>query len=298
MDTLIRGADAVGMVVIVSFFYGDQARRLRDGKAVRSAVSTASRFLKEGGYTNVIIEVANELNIGPFRDHHPIIYYPEGMAALMDLARKESGGLAVGCSGAGGYANREVAETSDVILIHGNGCSRQRYYNLIKSVKSWKLNRPIVCNEDSAAIGQLKVAFKTGTSWGYYNNMTKQEPPADWSITQGEDAFFAHRLAESVGIECQPVPVDDQYYLQGLEPVMTYEGQRWIRMASLYPETINFVDFFRDGELIYTAYDEPYSVNFKSNWRQDGVDSDQDASEWQALIHLRDGNVIERYGVG
>ena len=29
MDTLIRGADAAGMVVIVSYFYGDQARRLR-----------------------------------------------------------------------------------------------------------------------------------------------------------------------------------------------------------------------------------------------------------------------------
>ena len=225
MDTLIRGADAVGMVVIVSFFYGSQAAKLRDGKAVRSAVSTASRFLKDGGYTNVIIEVANEMNIVPFRDHHPIIYYPEGMAALMDLAREESGGLPVGCSTTEGYASREIAESSDVILIHGNGTSRQGYYNLINTVKSWELNRPIVCNEDSAAIGQLEVAFKTKTSWGYYNNLTKQEPPADWSITQGEDTFFAHRLAKYLGIDCPPIPKDEQYYLQGLEPEMTYERQ-------------------------------------------------------------------------
>ena len=31
LDTLIRGADAAGMVVIVSYFYGDQTRRLRTG---------------------------------------------------------------------------------------------------------------------------------------------------------------------------------------------------------------------------------------------------------------------------
>ncbi|MGA1198022.1 MAG: hypothetical protein ACO36I_16165, partial [Candidatus Latescibacterota bacterium] len=101
MDKLIKGADEAGMVVFVSYFYGDQAKRLKDGKAVRNAVTTASRFLKEGGYTNVIVEVANEMNIGSF-DAHPIIQQPEGMAALLDLAREESGGMLVGCSGGGG----------------------------------------------------------------------------------------------------------------------------------------------------------------------------------------------------
>ena len=45
---------------------------------------------------------------------------PEGMAALLDLARKESGGLPCGCSGGGSYHNREVAEASDVIHL-GDG---------------------------------------------------------------------------------------------------------------------------------------------------------------------------------
>jgi hypothetical protein len=46
MDTLIRGADELGMAVIVSYFYGAQARRLKDGRAVRNAVLGASDFLK------------------------------------------------------------------------------------------------------------------------------------------------------------------------------------------------------------------------------------------------------------
>lgn len=67
LDKLIRGADTCGLAVIVSYFYGAQTRHLRDGKAVRNAVTTASEFLRAGGYTNVIVEIANELNISNWR---------------------------------------------------------------------------------------------------------------------------------------------------------------------------------------------------------------------------------------
>ena len=291
MDTLIQGADAVGMVVIASFFYGSQTRWLKDENAIRNAVTTASRFLK--GRSNVIIEVANEMNISAFK-RHPIIHEPAGMVQLLDLARKESGGLPCGCSGGGGYRDRDVASASDVILIHGNSCTRQRYYNMIREVRGWNLNRPIVCNEDSQAIGQLEVAYKTQTSWGYYNNMTKQEPPADWGITHGEDTFFASRMAKGIGIRVDEIAPDDQYYLQGLEPDWAYRGQRWLRLASLYPESISYVDFYRNGELYYTAYDEPFAVHFQTNWRQGGIAVQDDDSEWTAVIHRGDGEILEK----
>ena len=38
------------------------------------------------------IEVANEHNIKPFNEH-PILQTAEGMSVLIDIARKESGGL-------------------------------------------------------------------------------------------------------------------------------------------------------------------------------------------------------------
>lgn len=294
LDRLIRGADAVGMAVIVSYFYGDQARRLQDGRAVRNAVITASRFLQAGGYTNVIIEIANEYDVAPFQQH-PLIYYPEGMATLIELARQASGGLPVGCSGKGGSINREIAEASDILLIHGNGCTRQRLYNMISEVRGWGLNRPIVCNEDSQAIGQLNVAYQTHTSWGYYNNMTKQEPPADWSITTGEDRFFAHRMARGLGIPVEPIPAAEHYYLQGLEPAWSANGQRWLRLASLEPESIDHVVFYRNGEPYYIAYDEPFAVHFISNWRQGGVTA-VPGDLWRAVIQLRNGAAIERSG--
>jgi hypothetical protein len=292
LDRLIRAADAVGMAVIVSYFYASQAERLADGRAVRNAVTTASRFLREGGYTNVIIEVANEMNIPPFRKH-PIIQEPEGMSALLDLAREQSGGMLVGCSGGGGYAAREVVESSDVVLIHGNGQSRQKYYNLIRTCREWAPDKPIVCNEDSQAIGQLGVATETHTSWGYYNNMTKQEPPAYWSILPGEDTFFARRMAQIVGIQLSDLTPEQQYYLQGFEPHMTYEGKRWVRLASMRPETIDRVRFFRNGSLYWTAYDEPFAVHFNSNWNQGPVHV-SGKEEWIAEISLTTGDKIER----
>lgn len=292
MDRLIKAADELGMVVIVSYFYGAQARRLKDGQAAVNAVKTASNFLRDNAYTNVIIEVANEHNIGAF-DDHPILQTAEGMSVLIDIARKESGGLAVGCSGGGGYVNEEICKASDVILIHGNGQSRQGYYNMIERAKEWGSNKPIVCNEDSQAIGQLAVAYQTQTSWGYYNNMTKQEPPTVWTITEGEDKFFAYRMAEEIGIEIPKLSKEDQYYLQGLEANREYEGKRWVRVASLYPETIDYVEFYRNGDLEYVCYDEPFTVNFNSNWHQ-GSSQVQSGDDWRAVIRLCDGGVIEK----
>ena len=106
--------------------------------------------------------------------------------------------------------------------------------------------------------------------------------------------FFAWRMADGIGIEVPPIPEEDQYYLQGLEPGWEDNGQRWIRLASLYPENINYVDFYRNGELFYTAYDELFSINFITNWRQGGVEVRPDDKEWRAEIHLRNGEVIER----
>jgi hypothetical protein len=291
MGRLIRAADELGMIVIVSYFYPGQVRQLQDARAVMNAVRTASSFLKDGGYTNVIIEVCNEHDIAR---PHPLICTPEGMVALMDIARTESGGLPVGCSGSGGFIDEQVCKESDVILLHANGLSRQVYYNRIHQVKSWAPGKPIVCNEDSQSIGNMGVAFGTRTSWGYYNNITKQEPPCDWGITRGEDRFFAYRMAEGIGIAMPEIPEEDRFYLQGLEPEMQYEGQRWIRVASLYPETIDYVDFYCSGELVYTNYVEPFTVLFDSNWRQHAWMVRPEDREWKAVIHLMNGEVMVR----
>lgn len=291
LDKLIRAADEIGLVVIVSLFYGAQARRLQGGQAILNTVKIVSKFLKEKSYTNVLLEIANEYDNESYKEH-PLIKTPEGVVALIELARQETGGLYIGCSGNGNTANEEICKASDFVLIHGNGCSRQMYYNLIMKVKSWVNNKPIVCNEDSQAISHLEIALKTHTSWGYYNNMTKQEPPVNWNITEGEDKYFAHRMAKIIGINQENIKFEDQYYLQGFEKEIVYDGKRWIRIASLYPESINFVDFYIDDKLIYTCYDEPFLLYYDANWLQKSIEIKDLIGVFKAVIHLNNGDVI------
>ena len=293
LDRLITAADSLGMIVIVSMLYQGQSNRMADGRCIRNAVIACSRFLKEAAYTNVIIEVANEYNVGYFKNH-PLVYYPEGIVTLIDLARIESGGLPVGSSGGGLHFAPEVCRASDVILVHGNGATEQTYYNMIRNVKALNLNRPIVCNEDSPRFTQLKVAMKTHTSWGYYNTHTKQDPPADWSITAGEDQFFAWRMANEIGLNVPGIKPVDLFVFQGFEQHFTYQNKRWIRLASLYPERIDYVEFYRNGVLFDVAFEEPYYTLHRTTWIQDGVVITNLDEKWKAVVHLHSGDVIER----
>tara|TARA_B100000700_G_scaffold234368_1_gene259772 strand:- start:71 stop:277 length:207 start_codon:yes stop_codon:yes gene_type:complete len=65
-------------------------------------------------------------------------------------------------------------------------------------------------------------------------------------------------------------------------------------MASLHPESISYVDFYRDDELFHTSYDESFAINFQSNWRYGGVDIGDDRAEWKAVVHLGDGRALEK----
>jgi len=289
LDRLIRAADAIGMIIIVSFLYPGQLPRLQDDKAVENAVRSAARFLRDQAYSNVLIEVCNEMDIDKA---HPIVNQPAGMVGLINLARQESGGLLTSCSCAGGVSFPEISQVSDFILIHGNGCTRQQLYNLISKVRSESPGKPVICNEDSSAIGQLQVAFDTQSSWGYYNNITKQEPPADWSVNPGEDHFFAVRMAIGLGIACEKVTEADQYLLQYHE--LAERNIYWLRLAALYPEKIDRVEFYLNGNKVYTCYDEPYMLNYCVNFFQLPWHRQSAAERWMAHIHLHNGQLIEK----
>ena len=291
MDRLIRAADEIGMVIIVSILYQGQSPRMQNGATVRNAIRCASKWLKDQGYTNVIIEVANEHTIGNFKKR-PLVYDSEGISTLMEIARDVSG-LAVGCSAGGIEMHKEVALASDVVIIHGNNARRQVYHRFVKMVKSWTPDKPIVCNECSPCITNLDVAFDTQTSWGYFNYLTKQEPPALWGIANAEDLFFARRMAKGLGIRVQLLPEDEQYVLDGVTGPYELNGERWIRLTAEYPETINFVEFYRNGIFVDKAYQEPFYVNYLNTYTQLGYKT-QKGDVWKAVIHLGNGRTLER----
>ncbi len=289
LTRILRACDELGMVVIVSLLYAGQAHRLDGARGVLNAVRTASHFLRDSGCRNIILEVANEYDIFS-KDEFPLVHHAQGVVALIELA-KEHSGLPVGCSGGGGTIHREVAQASDVVLIHGNGQSRQSMVQCIKKARQYAPAKPVVCNEDSQALSNMQVCLDYGVSWGYYNNMTKQEPPTDWGITTGEDRYFAQRMALAVGIIPPPIPPEEEFCLQGLGAHETTD-LCFPRLASLYPEQIDHVDFYRDGVWLDRCYDDPFSMNFLGNWMQAGCPDKK--GSWLAVATLRNGQTVER----
>jgi hypothetical protein len=60
----------------------------------------------------------------------------------------------------------------------------------------------------------MRVAVNEGVSWGYYNNITKQEPPCCWGITEDKNRLFADAVADMFGIKKEGQYISDQLYLQ------------------------------------------------------------------------------------
>lgn len=288
LDKVLKACDELGMAVIVSYLYSGNVANLCGAQAVINVVKTMTTYIKNTGYKNIIIEIANEYDVFP-QGKMDIIKNPQGMVSLINIAKEYSGGIPVGCSGGGGTINEEICKASDVVLLHSNGQSRSRFYNMIVLARKYSENKPVVFNEDSQAIGQLLVCEEMAISWGYYNNMTKQEPPTYWEITKGEDEFFAWRLADMIGIEQEPIPEDEMYYLQGLEDHMHCNNERFVRVASLYPEKIDYVKFYKNSELVYVCYEEPFSLYFNCNWLQHGIMT-KNGDIFEAEIYLRNGS--------
>ncbi len=293
MDRVITAADRLGMVVIVNILYWAQAKKMKSGRAIRNAVTVAARFLKEKGYTNILIDVANEYDINLNKDH-AIIQTAEGIASLIDLARKESGGMLTASSGGGGTADRQVADASDFLLVHGNGLTRGQYYDFLRRAKQLAKGKPVLCNEDSPCCTRVDVALETGTSWGYYNNYTKQIPPCFFGVTKGEDLFFARRMARAVGIPVVELPREEQFVLQGLRPEEAFGGGlHTLRLAAEYPEQVDRVEFFKNDTKFYVSYDEPFFVNCETTWL--GTPFSVEKGEcYSADVFLTSGEVVHK----
>ena len=177
-ERVIEACDRLGVVVILGCFYQRQDQILRDEAAVRSGVVHAAQWVQAQGFTNVVLEIANEFPHGGF--DHKILKRPEGEVELMRLAKQTAPGLLVSTSGIGDGRNAEnVSRASDFLLIHFNSVSLDDIPGQIRALK--KFGKPIVCNEDdktgqqAARAAELSVA--NGASWGLMLKDVNQYQP-------------------------------------------------------------------------------------------------------------------------
>jgi hypothetical protein len=175
---ILDRADELGMVAIVGLFYQGQDERLADEEAVKRAVDNACLWLLDGGWRNVIVEIANECDVPTYE--HPIIGFDRGHE-LVERAQshtRDGRRLFVSTSYRGGaIPNDKVLRVADVALIHGNGVTDP-------AVMRWMVERtrvrlrdrqiPIVVNEDDHfafddADNNMLAAVSRYASWGLFD---------------------------------------------------------------------------------------------------------------------------------
>jgi hypothetical protein len=210
MDRIVVEADKLGMVVILGIFYFGQDERLNDEKAVVKAVDNTIDWLSKKGYTNVIIEVANESNNKSYQ--HGIISNDRIHELILHIKAKAPELLVATSFNGNTLPPDKVVEVSDYILIHGNGVHNPaRITEMVQQVRALPSYRPmpIVFNEDDhfdfdKPENNYTAATKAYASWGYFDFRMKDEEfdegyqsvPVNWGISSHRKKGFFNKTKE------------------------------------------------------------------------------------------------------
>ena len=229
-------ADELGMVVIIGLFYWVNLLKMRDEKAIWHAAHQAMNFLGEAGYGNVMIEIANEIEVVINNTDYDI-FSPERSHEMIDELREahpeflySTSHMASNVHPDKGFPPDSLMESSDFVLLHGNGTRPPRLGAAIRDVQAMPVYmanpKPIIINEDSPAVPNLDASWKNGASWGYYDQGFDgqadnpyeryqshprpndgpfeelngfQTPPVNWTINSRFKRDFFTRVAEVTG---------------------------------------------------------------------------------------------------
>lgn len=215
LERIIDFADALGMVVILGYFYFGQDQRLKDENAVIRAVEAATGWLFDKGYTNVIVEINNECNV---RYTHEILQ-PARVHELIERAKaitRNGSRFLVGTSYGGGRVPLEnVVRASDFLLVHGNGVSDpNRIAEMVRQSRDVPGYRPmpILFNEDDhfefeKPLNNFVAAVSEYASWGYFDPGENdyrngyQSVPVQWQLNTPVKRAFFEKASEITGFE-------------------------------------------------------------------------------------------------
>src|SRR5688572_14307065 len=205
LERIINKADELGMAVILGYFYFGQDERLKDETAVVTATDNATKWVRDHGWRNVLIEINNECNV---RYDHKILQ-PDRVHELIERVKKSSTPehrLYVSTSYGGGTIPLEnVVRSSDFLLIHGNGVSDPtKIAEMVRKTRqvAGYTPKPILFNEDDhfdfdKPMNNFIAAISEYASWGYFDPGQSNDkdayqcPPVNWEInTERKKGFF------------------------------------------------------------------------------------------------------------
>ena len=189
-------ADDLGMVVIVGLLYCVHLKRMGQA-AIWRAADEALSFLESTGRKNMLIEVANEVEVC-LRHSGYDMFRPERTHEMVLKLRATHPGFLYSTSQGGMNVETgrcmppvTLIEAVDFILVHGNNTRAPQLEAALQAIlamPAYTANpKPIMINEDSPGIPNLEVAWKNGVSWGYFDQ------GFGGSVAWGGDAYMDYR---------------------------------------------------------------------------------------------------------
>lgn len=189
LDRLLHAANRRGMVVNVMYFYQGQDELFDSTKSIHKAAANITDWLIAKNHRNIIIDVANEYDIGPRWDFDQ--YIPQNVIPLIDEVRERfhNARLRVPVSVSSGGRMRypqSIMGQSDIVLLHGNNRTPEEKRQRAAELKD--VDRPVLMNEDdngresTTANLKLELAscdafFHHAAGWGYMPWVQAQQFP-------------------------------------------------------------------------------------------------------------------------
>jgi hypothetical protein len=222
---VLDATDANGMVAVLGFFYVSATPALADEAAFIRASDEITDLVCDGGYTNVLIEVANEADISrwtaesikPARSHELVARVQSRSKGRVKTA---AGRLLVSTSFATAAPIPErLLQAADYVLYHGNGLATpQAVHARAKQIRATAGYRgqPLLINEDDhfdfdKPENNMLAAVEEYSGWGYFDYRQIRERfedgyqslPVDWGINSARKKGFFSLLAQVTGAASQ-----------------------------------------------------------------------------------------------
>ncbi len=231
LTLILDRADELGMVVILGLFYFGQFARFESEHCIVQAVDNTVDWILGQGYTHVLIEIGNEVDIIriPYgygtslvsaSRCHELIQRVQHRSA--DKVASPAGRLLVSTSLKGNSVpTPNLLRQADFLLLHGNGVEDPfRIAEMVRACRQAKeyQGQPILFNEDDhyrfeEPWNNMQAALAEHAGWGFFDYRRDgedwsegfQSVPVDWCISSlRKQAFF--RLVSSVTGSHPPGP--------------------------------------------------------------------------------------------
>ena len=222
---VLDATDANGMVAVLGYFYVSATPALADEAAFVRATDEITDLVCDGGYTHVLIEVANEADIQsweqeiikPARSHELVARV---QSRSKGRVKTPAGRLLVSTSFATPAPIPErLLQTADYVLYHGNGLATpQAVHTRARQIRatSGYRGQPLLINEDDhfdfdKPENNLLAAVEEYSGWGYFDYRQIRERfedgyqslPVDWGINSARKKAFFSLLAQVTGAASQ-----------------------------------------------------------------------------------------------